>query len=104
MQFGCPFGVKYVNFADVHFFSYTGVMIYCRIPEYDVTIAKTETQGLACYLCSFGDMLDATYYAPSTEEMLGHLQAHSRVGSFMPPGLAGRLIADDAVNYLQPKS
>jgi len=74
-------------------------MIYCRVPQYDVSIAKTETRGLACYLCSFGDFLESTYFAPSTEEMIGHIESHQRKGDLIPQDLKERLLEDDAVNY-----
>lgn len=79
-------------------------MIYSSIPQYDVSIVKTETKGLACYMCSFGDFIESAYYAPSTEEMIGHIEAHERAGDLTPPDLKERLLEDDAVNYSEPSS
>ena len=79
-------------------------MIYCSMPQYDVSIVKTETKGLACYMCNFGDFIEPAYYAPSTEEMIGHLGAHERKGDIIPQDLKERLLEDDAVNYSESSS
>jgi hypothetical protein len=80
-------------------------MIYSNIPTYDITITSfDERDGLACFMCSFGDMLDSHYFADSTEEMIGHINAHTRKGDIIPEGLKERLLADDSVNYSQSSS
>jgi hypothetical protein len=79
-------------------------MIYCRIPQYDISISKTEKRGLACFMCSFGDFIESHYFAPSTEEMVAHIEAHERVGAVIPQDLKERLLEDDSVNYSEPSS
>jgi hypothetical protein len=84
---------------------YTVFMIYSSIPTYDITIVSfDEKDGLACFMCNFGDMMESHYFADSTEEMLGHINAHTRKGDVIPQGLAEKLQADDSVNYSQPSS
>lgn len=78
-------------------------MIYSNIPAYDVSIMSFDDRdGLACFMCSFGDMMDSHYFADSTESMLGHIDAHVRKGDLIPEGLKEQLLADDQVNYSQP--
>lgn len=80
-------------------------MIYSNIPTYDVAIVSfDEKDGLACFMCNFGDMMESHYFAESTEAMLGHIDAHIRKGDVIPEGLKERLLADDSVNYSQPSS
>lgn len=77
-------------------------MIYSSIPTYDITIVSFEERdGLACFMCSFGDMMDSHYFADSTEEMLGHIDAHIRKGDVIPEGLKAKLLEDDSANYSQ---
>lgn len=80
-------------------------MIYSSIPTHDVTIVSfDEGDGLACFMCSFGDMMESHYFAESTEAMLGHVDAHIRKGDVIPEGLKEKLQADDSENYSQPSS
>lgn len=50
-------------------------------------------------MCSFGDFLEHHVFCESTEEMVGHLDAHRRVGDRMPEDIREKLLADDAVNF-----
>jgi hypothetical protein len=84
---------------------YTESMIYSNIPVYDITIASfDEKDGLACFMCSFGDMMESHYFAESTEAMIGHIEAHVRKGDVIPQGLQEQLLADDLKNYSKPTS
>ncbi len=55
-------------------------------------------------MCRFGDFIEPAYFAPSTEEMIGHLEAHERTGDAIPQDLKERLLEDDTVNYSEPSS
>lgn len=74
-------------------------MVYSTIPQYDVYILMSEKKGLTCLMCSFGDFLEHHVFCESTEEMVGHLDAHRRVGDRMPEDIREKLLADDAVNF-----
>lgn len=78
-------------------------MIYSNMPAFDVSIVSFDDRdGLACFMCSFGDMMESHYFADSTEAMLGHIDAHVRKGDLIPEGLKEKLLADDQENYSQP--
>lgn len=78
-------------------------MSYSSIPKFDVSIQRTQ-RGVACVLCSFGDLLESTYVAESTEEMVGHVRAHERKGDLIPPTITDDLWRDDTINYPQGSS
>ena len=73
-------------------------MIYSTIPQYDVSVHSTQ-QGVACVLCTFGDMMEQAWFAESTQEMVDHLEAHRRAGDSVPEDVTERLWADNAANY-----
>lgn len=76
-------------------------MIYCKMPEYDVTVMRNMQGQLGCYMCKFGDMLETVYHPESTQEMLDHLSAHDRAGDKVPLGLHTQLVNDDEKNFPQ---
>lgn len=77
---------------------YTEKMIYSTIPQYDIAI-QASRRGLACVLCTFGDIMDHAWIAESTQEMVDHLDAHRRVGDRVPEDLNDVLQRDNATNY-----
>ena len=78
-------------------------MSYSSIPKFDVSVQRTQ-RGVACVLCSFGDLLEATYVAESTQEMVDHLNAHARKGDILPETIYDDLWRDDTTNYPQGSS
>jgi hypothetical protein len=76
-------------------------MGYSTIPQYDVSIHGSQ-RGVACLLCSFGDMMERAWVAESTQEMVDHLESHRRVGDRVPEDITERLWADNAANYPKP--
>lgn len=79
-------------------------MSYARFGESDVYVYAHVGGGVVCALCSFGDMLESTYKAESTQEMVDHLKAHEKVGDFLPPTIFDDLWRDDAENFPAPPS
>jgi hypothetical protein len=75
-------------------------MIYSTIPHYDVSV-QASPRGVSCLMCSFGDMVETLFTAESTEEMIGHLEAHERKGDQIPPFIKQDLLNDDQTNYPQ---
>lgn len=73
--------------------------VYSRIPEHDVYVFKHPLGGVACSLCSFGDLLEAIFRAESTQEMIDHLNAHERKGDRVPADIYENLRSTDAINY-----
>ncbi len=73
-------------------------MSYARFFSDDVYVFASP-KGLMCQMCSFGDMLESTFTAESTQEMIDHLKAHQRKGDRMPSTIFDELLADDAENY-----
>jgi len=73
-------------------------MTYSKMPEHQVTIVPSP-RGLACLMCSFGDVMESNVVAESTQEMVDHVAAHRRVGDMLPADIEERLWADDAQNY-----
>jgi hypothetical protein len=73
--------------------------VYSRIPEHDVYVFRHPLGGVACSLCSFGDLLEAIFRAESTQEMIDHLKAHERKGDRVPEHIYSSLLADNAINY-----
>lgn len=53
-------------------------------------------------MCHFGDMMETTYKAESTQEMVDHLKAHEKVGDLLPPTIYDDLWRDDALNFPAP--
>jgi len=74
-------------------------MTYSTIPQYDVYVAQHPNGGVVCGFCNFGDLLESTFKAESTEEMIGHIRAHERKGDMVPVSIYSQLEADDAINY-----
>jgi hypothetical protein len=82
-------------------------MSYARFFQDDVYVYAHAGGGVVCAACYFCDDLEPTYHAESTEEMIGHLKAHQRIGHSMPSTIFDELLADDAENYpnkLPPKT
>jgi hypothetical protein len=73
-------------------------MSYARFGEGDVYVYAT-TGGVACVMCRFGDMLESSYRAESTQEMVDHLLAHKRVGDRIPERTIPDLWRDDPENF-----
>ena len=78
-------------------------MMYAKIPQFDVAVQRT-TKGVACLMCSFGDLMEQTFIAESTQEMVDHLQAHTRKGDIIPDDIIDTLWEHDSVNYPQNPS
>jgi hypothetical protein len=78
-------------------------MIYSTIPTYDVSVHGTK-RGVACVMCTFGDMMDRAWIAESTQEMVDHLGSHRRAGDRVPDDLTEKLWADNAANYPKAQS
>lgn len=73
-------------------------MVYSSMPKYQVTVT-TSAKGVACLMCSFGDVMEQNVVADSTQEMIDHLAAHRRVGDLLPDNIEARLWEDDPTNY-----
>lgn len=73
-------------------------MIYSQMPKYQVTVTSSP-KGVACLMCSFGDVLEQNVIAESTQEMIDHLIAHRRVGDLLPDDIEAQLLKDDKTNY-----
>jgi hypothetical protein len=78
-------------------------MAYARFFSDDVYVFASP-KGLMCQMCSFGDMLESTFSAESTQEMVDHLKAHQKKGDRMPSTIFDELWADDAENYPTKKA
>lgn len=74
-------------------------MSYARLGEGDVYVYASTGGGVVCVMCSFGDMLETTYKAESTQEMVDHLAAHERAGDRVPERTIPELWRDDAENF-----
>lgn len=59
-------------------------IIYSTMPEYDVFVYGNVPGPLVCYLCNFGDMMEARFEAEYTLEMTNHLRAHLNKGDILP--------------------
>jgi len=77
-------------------------MSYSRMPEHQVTIVPSP-RGVACLMCSFGDVMEANVVFESTQEAVDHLAAHRRVGDMLPDNIEALLWEDDAQNYPKGK-
>lgn len=77
-------------------------MSYARFFADDVYVYPTS-KGVICQMCSFGDMLESSFLAESTQEMVDHLAAHQKKGDVMPSNIFDQLWADDAENYPNKK-
>lgn len=77
-------------------------MAYARFFVDDVYVYAHVGGGVVCAMCYFGDSLEPTYRAESTQEMIDHLKAHQRVGHSMPSTIFDELLRDDAENFPQP--
>lgn len=78
-------------------------MSYARFFAADVYVYPTAN-GVVCQMCNFGDMLESTFIAESTQQMVDHLMAHQKKGDVMPSNIFDLLWADDAENYPSKKS
>lgn len=74
-------------------------MSYSRFIEYDVYVFADTSGGVTCMGCNFGDMMEASYRAESTQEMIDHLKAHQKIGDRLPENIFDRLLEDDARNF-----
>jgi hypothetical protein len=79
------------------------MMAYARFFADDVYIFASP-KGVTCQMCSFGDMLETSFLAESTQEMVDHLKAHQKKGDRMPSTIFDELWADDAENYPTKKA
>lgn len=75
-------------------------MSYARFGEGDVYVYSSGT-GVVCVMCSFGDLLEDTFRAESTQEMVDHLKAHERAGDRVPARTIPDLWREDTINYPQ---
>jgi hypothetical protein len=50
-------------------------------------------------MCYFGDELEVSFNAESTQEMIDHLNAHQKIGHSIPPNLLNLLLIDNPINY-----
>lgn len=73
-------------------------MAYARFFADDVYVYPT-TNGVVCQMCSFGDMIESSFTAESTQQMIDHLKAHQKKGDSMPSTIFDELLKDDAENY-----
>jgi len=76
-------------------------MSYARFGEGDVYVYAVKG-GVACVMCSFGDMMETGFRAESTQEMVDHLAAHQKVGDLVPEHTVPDLWRDDALNFPAP--
>jgi hypothetical protein len=74
-------------------------MIYSKFGESDVYVYSVPSRGLVCGMCYFGDELEISFNAESTQEMIDHLSAHEKIGHSIPPNLPNLLIIDNPENY-----
>jgi hypothetical protein len=74
-------------------------MIYSKFGESDVYVYSVPSRGLVCGMCYFGDELEISFNAESTQEMIDHLNAHQKIGHSLPPNLPSLLLLDNLVNY-----
>lgn len=79
-------------------------MSYARFFEDDVYVYAHVGGGVVCAMCNFGDLIESTFKAESTQEMVDHLKAHQKKGDMMPSTIFDELWADDADNYPTKKS
>ena len=74
-------------------------MIYSKFGESDVYIYSIAGRGVVCAMCYFGDELEVSFSAESTQEMIDHLGAHEKIGHSIPPNLLSLLLSDNSINY-----
>jgi hypothetical protein len=74
-------------------------MIYSKFGESDVYVYSIAGRGLVCAMCYFGDELEVSFNAESTQEMVDHLNAHQKIGHSLPPNLLNLLLIDNPINY-----
>lgn len=74
-------------------------MIYSKFGESDVYVYSIAGRGLVCAMCYFGDELEVSFNAESTQEMIDHLNAHQKIGHSLPSNLLNFLLLDNLVNY-----
>lgn len=77
-------------------------LIYSTMPQYDVFVYGRPGSPLICYLCNFGDMMEARFEAESVEEMEGHLRAHLNKGDILPNDIFEQISQNSQVHY-RPK-
>jgi hypothetical protein len=77
-------------------------IIYSTIPLYDVFVYGGSQKPLTCYLCNFGDMVEAKFEAESTLEMEGHLRAHLNKGDILPSEIFEEISRNSHYHY-RPK-
>ena len=74
-------------------------MIYSKFGESDVYVYSVPGRGLVCGMFYFGDELEISFNAESTQEMIDHLNAHQKIGHSTLPNLPSLLLLDNLVNY-----
>jgi hypothetical protein len=74
-------------------------MIYSKFGESDVYVYSITGRGVVCAMCYFGDELEVSFCAESTQEMIDHLSAHEKIGHSIPPNLPNLLLIDNSDNY-----
>jgi hypothetical protein len=75
-------------------------MAYARFIDDDVYVfMHANINKLVCMACSLGDMDTIAFTANSTQEMVDHLQIHSKAGDRLPEDIFEELWRDNAENY-----
>ena len=74
-------------------------MIYSKFSESDVYVYSIPGRGVVCAMCYFGDELEASFCAESTQEMIDHLSAHEKIGHSIPSNLPNLLLIYNPENY-----
>jgi predicted small metal-binding protein len=72
---------------------------YSKFFEFDVYVFANTGGGVTCMNCNFGDMLESSFTAESTQQMIDHLKAHQKVGDILPEDIFDRLLQDDEANF-----
>lgn len=74
-------------------------MIYSKFGESDVYVYSIAGRGVVCAMCYFGDELEVSFSAESTQEMIDHISAHEKIGQLVPSNLSSLLLSDNSINY-----
>lgn len=74
-------------------------MAYARFgPDSDVYVFAGGPDGAVLECCNCALVLDISFWATSTDEMIRHLQDHEAAGHRVPGDLVEALLADQAEN------
>jgi hypothetical protein len=77
-------------------------MSYSRFIEHDVYVfMHANINKLVCMACSLGDMDTIAFTANSTQEMIDHLETHTKANDRIPENIHEELWRDDLKNYPQ---